>query len=177
MMDFHSQILKKVKVIIIFAVISFATLFLVSCSKKILREYNGLEVTRVEVFKSERVLLVYHKDKVLKKYPIHLGFGPKGPKQFEGDGKTPEGQYLINKHNPNSAFYLSLGISYPNKKNIDFAKSLGKSPGGDIFIHGYPNSGKKQGPDWTAGCIAVKNKHMKQLYRMIKTNTKIYIFP
>ena len=177
MIGLYSRRLNKVKAVIIFVVISLNSLFLVSCSQKVIRPYNGPEVTRVEVFKSERVLLVYHKDKVLKKYPIDLGFGPKGPKQFEGDGKTPEGKYFINKHNPNSAFYLSLGISYPNKENIDFAKSLGKSPGGDIFIHGSPNSGKKQGPDWTAGCIAVKNRHMKQLYRMIKTNTKIYIFP
>ena len=167
----------KAKPFIIFSFLCVLSMFLNSCGERTLRTYKGPEVTRIEVFKSERILLVYHNDKILKKYPIDLGFAPKGLKQFEGDGKTPEGKYIINKHNPNSAFHLSLGISYPDAKDIQFAKSLGKPPGGDIFIHGYPNNGKKQGSDWTAGCIAVKDKHIRELYQMIKVNTQIEIFP
>ena len=167
----------KKRSILVLLLISVLGMFLNSCGERALRIYKGPEVTRIEVFKKERILLVYHKDEILKKYPIDLGFGPKGPKQFEGDGKTPEGKYIINKHNPNSAFHLSLGISYPDAKDIEFGESLGKSPGGDIFIHGHPNNGKKQGPDWTAGCIAVKDKHIRELYQMIKVNTQIEIFP
>jgi murein L,D-transpeptidase YafK len=81
-------------------------------------------------------------------------------------------------HNPNSAFHLSLGVSYPNAKDTDYAELLGKAPGGEIFIHGQPNNGKKKkGSDWTAGCIAVKNSHIRQLYSMIKNGTEIYINP
>ena len=123
-------------------------------------------------------MIVYHNDKVIKKYPIDLGFDPKGPKRIEGDGKTPEGKYIINVHNPNSAFYLSLGVSYPNTKDRAYAKLLGKPPGGEIFIHGQPNNErKKKGSDWTAGCIALKNRHIKQLYSMVENGTQIYIHP
>ena len=63
-----------------------------SCGGKTTYKYKGLEITRIEVFKSKRILIVYHNDKIIKKYPIDLGFDPKGPKRIEGDGKTPEGK-------------------------------------------------------------------------------------
>ena len=149
-----------------------------SCGNKSPYKYKGLEITRIEVFKSKRILIVYHNDKIIKKYPIDLGFDPKGPKRIEGDGKTPEGKYIINVHNPNSAFHLSLGVSYPSAKDTAYAKLAGKPPGGEIFIHGQPNNGKKKkGSDWTAGCIALKNSHIRQLYSMIKNGTEIYINP
>ena len=86
--------------------------------------------------------------------------------------------YKRQVHNPNSAFYLSLGVSYPNTKDRAYAKLLGKPPGGEIFIHGQPNNErKKKGSDWTAGCIALKNRHIKQLYSMVENGTQIYIHP
>ena len=118
-------------------------------------------------------MYLMHNDKVLKKYKFDLGFAPAGAKQIEGDGKTPEGTYIIDRVNPNSAFHLSLGISYPNAADRAEAKAMGKSPGGAIFIHGQPNRFKAKGDDWTAGCIAVKNQEIEQIYAMVRTGTVI----
>ncbi|EPX77699.1 L,D-transpeptidase family protein [Litoreibacter arenae] len=134
-------------------------------------------MTKLEIHKTQRVLRVFSGNRMLKSYPIDLGFGATGHKQFEGDGRTPEGRYTIDRRNPNSSFYLSLGISYPNDADRAFAESVGKSPGGDIFIHGQPNLKGQRGPDWTAGCIAIKNKHMRLLYAMVNDGTVIDIFP
>ena len=147
-----------------------------ACSSKFI-SYNGPEVTKLEVFKSRRRMRVWHNRTLLKEMDVELGFGPTGHKQFEGDGKTPEGRYYIDRRNPNSSFYLSLGISYPNARDVAFAKSQGREPGGDIFIHGQPNVAGRRGPDWTAGCIAVTNRQMRQLYAMVKNGTTIDIFP
>ncbi len=146
------------------------------CASKFVT-YNGPEVTRLIVLKEKRVMYALHGTKVLERYDVELGFGSRIDKQVEGDGGTPVGRYFIDRRNPNSSFYLSLGISYPNARDIARANALGKSPGGDIFIHGQPNIGGKRGPDWTAGCIAVTNKEMRQLYAMVKTGTVIDIYP
>jgi len=138
--------------------------------------YKGPEVTRVIVQKSTRKMWLMHNKRVLRKYDVELGFAPRGHKQFEGDGRTPEGSYWINRRNPNSAFFLSLGISYPNAQDIAYAKKHGKSPGGEIFIHGGPVLlGDRNKPDWTAGCIAVTNKEMAKIYAMVKNGTQIDI--
>ncbi len=148
------------------------------CSSKF-RTYNGPEVTQVIVDKSDRRMHLLHHSEVLKTYPIGLGFAPVGDKQIEGDGKTPEGIYTIDKRNPNSRFHLSLGISYPNERDIAEALALGKSPGGDIFIHGGPPKGSTAHPrsDWTWGCIAVKDREMEDVYAMVKDGTPIVILP
>ena len=151
-------------------------LILSACSSKF-TTYNGPEVTRMAIFKGQRILKVYHGKRVLKTYNMELGFGALGHKQFEGDGRTPEGRYTIDRRNPNSSFYLSLGISYPNAADRAFARERGKSPGGEIFIHGQPNINGKRGPDWTAGCIAVQNSEIRQLYAMVKNGTVVDIFP
>ena len=143
------------------------------------KRYNGPEVTSIVVNKSVNRMYLLHHDQILKDYDVDLGFAPAGPKRFEGDGKTPEGTYLIDRRNPNSAFHLSLGISYPNAADRAFAAAHGKKPGGDIFIHGKPNKNKKlaKGENWTAGCIAVKDKEMEDIYAMVKTGTVITIRP
>jgi murein L,D-transpeptidase YafK len=151
--------------------------FLAGCAESKFETYNGPEVTKLEVHKADRIIKVFHGNRLLKKYEMELGFGATGHKQFEGDGKTPEGRYTIDRRNPNSSFYLSLGISYPNARDIAYARSQGKEPGGEIFIHGQPNLIGSRGPDWTAGCIAVTNKEMRQLYAMVKNGTTIDIFP
>jgi murein L,D-transpeptidase YafK len=140
--------------------------------------YTGPEITHILISKTEREMYLFHEDKLIKTYPVDFGFAAKGHKQFEGDGKTPEGTYRIDRRNPNSAFHLSLGISYPNAKDIAFAKAHGKNPGGDIFIHGQPNGKKRPNrPDWTAGCIAVTNEHMEEIYAMIGDGTLVTILP
>ena len=88
------------------------------------RTYNGPEVTSIQVHKADRKMYLLHNEKVLKKYNVSLGFTPEGHKQFEGDGKTPEGVYTITHRNPNSEFYLSLGVSYPNAQDRAFAAAL-----------------------------------------------------
>lgn len=148
---------------------------LAGCGGKF-RRYHGPEVTSVQVHKSERKMYLLHNDKVLKSYDIALGFAPNGHKQFEGDGKTPEGTYFISHKNPNSTYHLSLGISYPNEADVTYASSMGKPPGGDIFIHGGPPR-KVAVRDWTAGCIAVSDKQIEVIYSMIKPGTPIHILP
>ncbi len=118
---------------------------------------------------------VMHETTLLKQYRFDLGFNPVGHKTQEGDGRTPEGAYLIDRKNPNSRFHLSLGISYPNRNDIAQARARGVDPGGDIFIHGTPSRWIGQ-PDWTWGCIAVTNEEMDELYPMIDKGTKIFIY-
>jgi murein L,D-transpeptidase YafK len=149
---------------------------LAACGGSKFRTYNGPEVTSIVVHKAERKMFLLHGSKVLKTYRIKLGGRPTGHKQFEGDGKTPEGAYFINFKNPKSEFHLSIKISYPNDADRAFAKAQGKEPGGDIFIHGGPNSrpGRR---DWTAGCIAVTDRQMEEIYSMVNTGTPIFINP
>ncbi|NDH02191.1 MAG: hypothetical protein EBY40_03560, partial [Marivivens sp.] len=98
--------------------------------------YEGPEITSIVVNKGARRMYLMHDTNVMRSYDIRMGFAPEGHKQFEGDGKTPEGTYVINRRNPNSAYHLSLGISYPNAQDRAYAASQGRSPGGEIFIHG-----------------------------------------
>ena len=152
-----------------------AVIGLSGCGSKFKR-YNGPEVTQVQVHKADRKMYLFHNDKVLKAYDIGLGFAPVGHKQFEGDGKTPEGQYFISHKNPDSQYHLSLGISYPNEADIAFAESQDKSPGGDIFIHGGPNT-RVTKRDWTWGCISITDREMEKVYSMVKPGTPIFILP
>lgn len=155
-----------------------AALAVSACGQSKFKRYRGPQVTQILIDKSERKMHLLHKNKALKSYDVDLGFTPVGHKAIEGDGRTPEGVYRINRRNPNSSFHLSLGISYPNNQDRAKAKAQGKSPGGEIFIHGGPrlriNRGKK---DWTAGCISVSNKEIEVIYAMVQDGTPIYIKP
>lgn len=147
------------------------------CASKF-KTYDGPEVTRVLVYKESRRMYLMHQESALRTYPIDLGFAPVGDKRVEGDGKTPEGDYLIDRKNPNSDFHLSLGINYPTDNDRDEAKELGQGPGGDIFIHGGPRLGRdRTGPDWTAGCISVTNDEIEDIYAMVRVGTPISIYP
>ncbi|MCA1336083.1 L,D-transpeptidase family protein [Pseudooceanicola marinus] len=146
-----------------------------ACSK--FQTYRGPEVTRIHVLKGQRRMYLMHHDEVLKAYDIGLGFAPVGHKQFEGDGKTPEGAYIIDRRNPNSEFHLSIGVSYPNEADMAFAEEQGRSPGGDIFIHGKPRKYRNAPQDWTAGCISVSDKEVEEIYAMVGNGTPIYIHP
>lgn len=149
-----------------------------ACAGKF-KTYSGPPVTRLRIYKSQRLLFLDGEQGPLKTYPIGLGFAPRGHKQFEGDGKTPEGSYLIDRRNPDSLYHLSIGISYPNDADAAFATEQGRSPGGDIFIHGGPRRGLEplNVRDWTAGCIAVSNRQIEEIYAMVRDGTPIEIFP
>lgn len=154
-----------------------AVLLVAACGSKF-RTYDGPEVTRILVYKESRRLYLMHDDTALRAYMIDLGFAPVGDKKVESDGKTPEGNYFIDRRNPDSDFHLSLGISYPAPHDEFEARELGAGPGGDIFIHGGPRPGKDRGgPDWTAGCIAVTDEEIEEIYAMVRTGTPISIYP
>lgn len=141
------------------------------------QNYDGPEITSIQVHKGDRKMYMITNGRIHKQYDIQLGRTPKGHKQFEGDGKTPEGTYHIDRRNPNSRYHLSLGVSYPNTQDRAFAISQGKSAGGDIMIHGLPPRAKVLPKDWTEGCIAVNNTEIEQIYAMIKDYTVIHIMP
>ena len=151
-----------------------AALGLLGCTRQ-LPVYSGPEVTRIQVLKERREMQLWHHRSILRSYSVNLGFAPTGHKTQEGDGRTPEGGYRIDRRNPNSQFHLSLGISYPNANDIAYARANGVDPGGDIFIHGTPQRwvGK---PDWTWGCIAVSNDEMDEIFPMVNDGTLVYIF-
>lgn len=142
-----------------------------------LKPYAGPEITRVVIYKDRRKLYLLSGEDVVETFKIGLGGNPVGPKQFEGDGKTPEGSYVIDRRNPNSSYHLSLGISYPNQQDAEYALSQGRRPGGDIFIHGRAGENRGKGRDWTAGCIAVKDRHIEKIYMMVQDGTQVDIFP
>lgn len=143
---------------------------------------SNIQIDKIIVYKSKRQLLVYSDEKLLKTYTISLGKQPNGAKEFEGDKKTPEGLYSINDKNKYSGYHKNLGISYPNKLDIENAKKLGKPTGGDIKIHGLRNqtgfiSKFHRWFDWTLGCIAVTDEEIDELYNAVKIGTPIEIKP
>lgn len=152
-----------------------ALVALAGCADTKFKRYRGPEVTYVVVNKEDRRMYLLHHDKVIEEYKIKLGFAPIGHKTFEGDGRTPEGLYRIDRRNPNSRFHLSLGISYPNDTDRKTAKAMGKEPGGDIFIHGQAHPLRKDKGDWTWGCISVSNKQIEDVYAMVGDGTPIAI--
>ncbi len=156
--------------------IGAAAAALSACGQKF-RTYDGPAVTAIVVHKADRRMYLLHNNEVLKTYKIGLGGDPVGDKKYEGDRKTPEGTYFINRLNPRSSYYLSLGISYPNDQDRAEAAALGKKPGGDIFIHGRDGKNRGRGKDWTAGCIAVKDGEIEEIYSMVRIGTPIFIKP
>lgn len=136
----------------------------------------------IVVMKSKRIMFLMNEGKILKAYKIALGKSPVGKKTIQGDGKTPEGRYFLIDRNPNSSFYKSLRISYPNDRDIENAKKIGLNPGGDIVIHGLSKKVEYLGKyhiieDWTEGCIAVTNEEMDEIWRLVPDGTPIEILP
>lgn len=135
-------------------------------------------MTQIMVKKGERKMYLLSGSKAIKEYDVGLGFQPVGHKQFEGDGRTPEGVYYIDRQNPNSLYHLSLGVSYPQQDDRDRAMLLGQPPGGDIMIHGRGPWGRQQkARDWTAGCIAVNDNEMEEIFSMVRVGVPIVIYP
>ena len=137
---------------------------------------------KVLIEKKERRLTLLSKGQVIKAYKIALGGDPVGPKERQGDNKTPEGIYIIDSRNGNSEYHLSLHISYPNEKDKMRAKALNVDPGGDIMIHGMKNGlawvgDLHTGIDWTQGCIAVTDEEMEEIYQLVPNGTDVEIRP
>ncbi len=137
---------------------------------------------KVLIEKKRRRLTLISKGEAIKAYRIALGGNPVGPKERNGDNKTPEGNYTIESRNRHSDYHLSLRISYPNESDKKRAEGLGVSPGGDIMIHGVKNGLSWVGQfhtemDWTEGCIAVTNKEMEEIARLVPNGTPVEIRP
>ena len=164
----------KTKLILITVIITFLSAVSSWANNNI--EINQV-ITSIVVKKSDRKMYLFNGEKVLRRYRIGLGFSPKGDKKIEGDGKTPEGKYYIDRKNPNSQYYLSLGISYPNENDRREAAKLGKSPGGDIFIHGRDKTPKRSTRDRPIGCIEIRKHEMDEIYRAVNIGTPIFILP
>lgn len=168
--------MKIIKITAVITVIGIMTYISIPQS----RLPSDAEIDKIVILKSKRQMMVYQHDILLKTYKISLGRNPLGTKQFEGDKKTPEGLYYINDKNPNSLYHKNLGISYPNQKDTEHARSSGKNPGGDIKIHGLRNglgfiSKFHRLVDWTSGCIAVTNSEIEELYNHTPIGTPIEI--
>jgi len=150
---------------------------------------------RMIIEKAKRRLAVFDGDIVVAEFSIGLGFAPDGDKAIEGDGRTPEGDFYVFTKNPESRFFLSLGISYPSREDaerglaecliseeehraiIDANGEKRMPPqktklGGEIYIHG---GGDKS--DWTEGCVALKNNEMQALFDAIPVGTPVSINP
>lgn len=137
---------------------------------------------RVVVVKSERVLHLMKNGIPFQSFAVALGPRPRGHKMMEGDERTPEGSYILDFKNPDSAFYKSIRISYPNAADTQRAAANGVDPGGLIMIHGLPNQATLppsliQKFNWTDGCIAVTNYEMDQIWRAVEPGTPIDILP
>lgn len=138
------------------------------------------EVERIVIEKSARRMQLFQDGKPVRTYQIALGFTPTGDKVRQGDGKTPEGEFTIDRRNDESAFHLSIRLDYPRPKDRERAAAGGYSAGGDIFIHGQPNSlpdGLKIKGDWTAGCIAVSNAEIREIWAVTHIGTKVEVRP
>jgi murein L,D-transpeptidase YafK len=160
---------------------------------------GGLMVTRIVVSKSQGLLTAYGADgRILKSFPAVVGREASGTKMREGDERTPEGAYTVCFKNPRSRFHLSLGLSYPN--TIDAARGLqdgsitqleyrqiieahdaGRVPpwrtalGGEIFIHG--GMGERDERDGTAGCVAISDEAIEELFPQVALGTPVVIEP
>ena len=97
---------------------------------------QSVPVDAVQVRKGARVLELLGNGRVLRAYPVSLGKAPEGPKMFEGDGRTPEGAYVIDRRRDRSSYFLALGVSYPSPQDVLRARRAGKRAGSDIFVHG-----------------------------------------
>jgi murein L,D-transpeptidase YafK len=141
-----------------------------------------VQADRVMIQKSARQLTLMRNGRPLRSYHVSLGSNPKGAKEREGDGRTPEGIYTIDSRNAYSKYHLSLHVSYPNAADRLRARRLRVSPGGAIMIHGTPNRWRGlrfvfQHTDWTKGCIAVSDAEIEEIWKLVPNGTVVEIRP
>lgn len=138
------------------------------------------QIDHILIDKSDRTLSAFQDGVAVRTYPMNLGFAPTGDKTRQGDGKTPEGIFRIDRRNAGSRFHLSLGLDYPHADDLARARAGGYSAGGDIFIHGQPpgiTGLQRINSDWTDGCIAINNHAMSELFAATPIGTTVEIRP
>ena len=138
--------------------------------------------TQIVVHKRAHIMRAYRANELLREFKVALGRGGLAPKTRQGDGRVPEGAFVIEGRNPKSRFHLSLRISYPTSQQAMAAAALGENPGGDIMIHGLPNGrgsigARHRTSDWTVGCISVTNSEIEWLWHSVRDGTPIIILP
>lgn len=136
----------------------------------------------IVVWKAQRELRVYQGGQVTQASRIALARDAEGDKLCQGDRKTPEGRYKINFRNAQSLYHLSLRISYPSAADRRESRAAGCDPGGEIMIHGSPNSMPDWGVesvlrDWTAGCVALTNEGMDSVWSVARVGTIVVVHP
>ena len=134
------------------------------------------------VLKGPRRLLLLRGDRVLRDYDVSLGKEPAGPKRRAGDGRTPEGRYVLDWRTEQSRYHRAIHVSYPNARDVEFAQRTGIAPGDGVMIHGLPANAAWVGDDqtevdWTNGCIAVTDDEMDEIWEMVDDGTPIEIRP
>ncbi len=137
---------------------------------------------KVIIIKSKRLMIVMKSGEIMKAYRVALGKQPVGHKTKTGDKRTPEGKYMLDSRKTDSKFHLAIHISYPNDADIENAQKIGVLPGGDIMIHGLPDKLQDVGElhrltDWTDGCIAVTNREIEEIWKLVPDGTPIEINP
>lgn len=143
---------------------------------------QGARADRVIVSKSARTLALYRGGELLRSYRVSLGKDPIGPKQREGDGRTPEGKFTLDYRKEDSSFHRALHISYPTREYAAEAQARAINPGGLIMVHGLKNGLGFLGRlhtlfDWTDGCVAVTNRGIEEIWRVVPDGTPIMIQP
>ncbi len=143
---------------------------------------QGALVDRIVVEKAARRLTLMKGGSAVKSYKVALGRNPTGDKTRQGDNRTPEGIYKIDRRNDGSLYHRALHLSYPNPGQVERARKLGVDPGGDIMIHGLPPAWAWAGSlhrqfDWTRGCIAVTNAEIDEIWRVAPIGTTVEIKP
>ena len=134
------------------------------------------EADRIVILKSARQLTLLRNGKPIRTYRVRLGSNPIGAKEREGDGKTPEGIYRIDSRNGASKYHRALHVSYPNSADAARARRMRVSAGGEVMIHGVPNRWRWLGflfphINWTAGCIAVTDDEIEEIWRLVPNGT------
>jgi len=161
----------------------FFLLFLAGCATPVSPLVrDGHRADYITFDKSDRLLTLWENGQPLKSYTVlSLGWDPVGHKVQEGDGKTPEGRYYIDRKHPSKKFQKFLNISYPNKHDRLAAQKLGVSPGGHVGIHGdkggWQGFKDRHNPAWTSGCISVTNYNIEEMYALVPVGTEIFIQP
>lgn len=138
-------------------------------------------VDRIVIDKTGRLMVAFQGGRPVRGFQVALGFAPEGDKARQGDGRTPEGIFRVDRRNGTSRFHLSLGLDYPRPQDRARARAAGLPPGGDIFIHGQPNGRVAPGfrikGDWTDGCIAVSDAEIADLFAATRIGTEVEIRP
>jgi murein L,D-transpeptidase YafK len=175
--------LRRILILVAGATIVFLASTIYLCAHHVWNPLpTGTTIDFILVEKSARKLSIFHDGRKLKSYRVALGRNPVGPKEQEGDMKTPEGTYQIDSRNPQSDYHLALHVSYPSDEDTARAAERHMNAGFDIMIHGIRNGGAWIGAfhrlhDWTAGCIALTDEEIEELYRVTPDGTPIEIRP